>query len=238
MLASQFCRTRETARLAFGRATVHAALLNTITTEHNAAWRKQIRNVRRLFGTKPAQGRSRRSSRTAVVVSDTTGQTLEEGEALVIRPLGNSRYRIVGRVLAGEWATLRLPSSLAALRVREYPVPAGTHPHDVAPAPDGTVWYTAQHTGRLGRLDPSTGKVTEIPLGEGSAPHGVIVGPDGNAWVTDGGLNAIVRVDHRHARGEDLPAPGSRPATRTSTPRPSTGAGCSGSRGRAASTVG
>ena len=39
--------------LAFGRATVHLALLNTITAEHNAAWRKQIRDARRLLGTRP-----------------------------------------------------------------------------------------------------------------------------------------------------------------------------------------
>ena len=44
------------------------------------------------------------------------------------------------------------------LRVQEYAVPAGTHPHDVAVAADGTVWYTAQHTGKLGRLDPKTGR--------------------------------------------------------------------------------
>ena len=41
--------------------------------------------------------------------------------------------------------------------IQEYPVPPGTHPHDVAPALDGTVWYTAQHVGALGRLDPATG---------------------------------------------------------------------------------
>ena len=79
--------------------------------------------------------------------------------------------------------------------VRYYPVPKGSHPHDVAPAPDGTVWYTAQPKGELGRLDPTTGKTEHIALGMGSAPHGVIVGPDGAAWVTDGGQNAIVRVD-------------------------------------------
>ena len=79
--------------------------------------------------------------------------------------------------------------------IQEYPVPAGTHPHDVAPAPDGTVWYTAQHVGALGRLDPVTGKTHHIPLGSGSAPHGVIVGLDGAPWITDSGLNAIVRVD-------------------------------------------
>jgi virginiamycin B lyase len=79
--------------------------------------------------------------------------------------------------------------------LQEFPVPAGQAPHDVAPAADGGVWYTAQAAGLLGWLDPKTGQTRTIPLGAGSAPHGVIVGPDGAAWVTDGGLNAILRVD-------------------------------------------
>jgi virginiamycin B lyase len=76
-------------------------------------------------------------------------------------------------------------------------VPAGSHPHDVAPARDGGIWYTAQAAGALGWLDPHTGRTRQTPLGAGSAPHGVIVGPDGAPWITDGGLNAIVRVDPR-----------------------------------------
>jgi virginiamycin B lyase len=80
-------------------------------------------------------------------------------------------------------------------QVKEYSVSKGSHPHDVAPASDGTVWYTAQSVGELGRLDPSTGRIHTIKLGEGSSPHGVIIGPDGALWITDGGLNAIVRVD-------------------------------------------
>ncbi len=79
--------------------------------------------------------------------------------------------------------------------ITEFPVPPGSHPHDVAPAEDGGVWYTAQRSGELGYLDPETGETHHIPLGAGSAPHGVIVGPDGAPWITDGGLNAIVRVD-------------------------------------------
>ena len=86
-------------------------------------------------------------------------------------------------------------SGSIALALRAYDVPAGTHPHDVSPAPDGGVWYTGQRNGVLGHLDPATGDVREIPLGDGSAPHGVISGPNGAAWITDGGLNAIVRVD-------------------------------------------
>ena len=86
-------------------------------------------------------------------------------------------------------------ASTVVLSAQEFDVVAGSHPHDVAPAPDGGVWYTGQHDGTLGHLDPATGNVRTIPLGSGSAPHGVITGPDGNAWITDGGLNAIVRVD-------------------------------------------
>ena len=86
-------------------------------------------------------------------------------------------------------------NTISPAAIQEYPVPAGSHPHDVAPAPDGTVWYTSQHTGELGLLDPKTGETHHIPLGSGSSPHGVIVGPDGAPWITDSGLNAIVRVD-------------------------------------------
>jgi len=78
-----------------------------------------------------------------------------------------------------------------------FPVARGSHPHDVAATPmaGGPVYYTAQPTGKLGILDPKTGKYEEIALGAHSAPHGVIVGPDGAPWITDGGQNAIVRVD-------------------------------------------
>ncbi|HJS29574.1 MAG TPA: hypothetical protein VJ768_08125, partial [Anaerolineales bacterium] len=90
--------------------------------------------------------------------------------------------------------------------IQEYPVPPGSHPHDVAPAPDGGVWYTAQHTGELGYLDPATGETRHTPLGPGSAPHGVIAGPDRAAWITDSGQNAIVRVDGDDVAVYPLPA--------------------------------
>lgn len=95
----------------------------------------------------------------------------------------------------------------SAFQVREYSVAAGSFPHDVAPARDGGVWYTAQHAGELGWLDPKTGRVRHVALGAGSAPHGVIVGPDGAPWITDGGLNAIVRVDPRTLKVRRFPLP-------------------------------
>src|SRR5215467_6939461 len=101
--------------------------------------------------------------------------------------------------------------------LQEYPVPVGSHPHDVAPAPDGTVWYTAQFTGELGRLDPATGTTRHIKLGQGSRPHGVIVGPDGAPWITDGGLNAIVRVDPKTDNVQVFPLPKGREGANLNT---------------------
>jgi virginiamycin B lyase len=98
-------------------------------------------------------------------------------------------------------------SSTEPAQIMEYPVPPGSHPHDVAPAPDGSIWYTAQVSGALGKLDPATGYGRHIPLGSGSSPHGVIVGPDGAPWITDSGLNAIVRVDPKTEEVQKFPLP-------------------------------
>lgn len=98
-------------------------------------------------------------------------------------------------VLALAAAAMAATSPAFAQERQVYQLPEGAYPHDVAPAPDGKVWFSAQRNGALGILDPKTGAVREVPLGKGSAPHGVIQGPDGAAWLTDGGQNAIVRVD-------------------------------------------
>jgi virginiamycin B lyase len=94
----------------------------------------------------------------------------------------------------------------AKMAMQTFPVLAGAGAHDIYPAPDGAVWFTAQSAGKLGRLDPRTGKSELIALGPGAAPHGVIIGPDGAAWVTEGGQNAIARVRPRDPCGEALPA--------------------------------
>src|SRR6478609_2262853 len=80
-------------------------------------------------------------------------------------------------------------------RVKYFRLDGGVGPHDVTPAPDGTVWFTGQRNGTLGRLDPRDGSSRLVNLGKGAAPHGVIIGPDGAPWVTEGGQNAIARVD-------------------------------------------
>jgi virginiamycin B lyase len=109
------------------------------------------------------------------------------------------------------------PASAGQSVVKAYAVPAGSRPHDVAPAVDGGVWYTAQASGELGWLDPQTGEVREVALGAGSSPHGVIVGPDGAPWITDSGLNAIVRVDPATREVKKFPLPASAPNANLNT---------------------
>jgi virginiamycin B lyase len=107
--------------------------------------------------------------------------------------------------------------ALGAPKIETYPVPAGAAPHDVAPAADGGVWFTAQRAGYLGHLTPATGRVMQVPLGTGSAPHGVIVDRGGAAWVTDSGLNAIVRVDPTTFAVKKYPLPANRPSANLNT---------------------
>ena len=114
-------------------------------------------------------------------------------------------------------SSVAAPTPPGELVVDVFPVPAGSRPHDVAPAADGGVWYTAQGAAALGWLDPATGETRHIGLGAESRPHGVIVGPAGAAWVTDGGLNAIVRVDPSTDAVEVYPLPVDRPNANLNT---------------------
>lgn len=92
-------------------------------------------------------------------------------------------------------------------RTKYYPIATGIGLHDVAPAPDGTIWFTGQGSGVLGKLNPRDGSFITINLGKGAAPHGVIIGPDGAPWITEGGQNAIARVDPTDHKVTLLPLP-------------------------------
>ena len=112
-----------------------------------------------------------------------------------------TRRRFMGTLGSAAWVgTAATPTTSAAAPpaagMQSWPLgtPQRTGIHDLAPAPDGGVWFTAQRSGHLGWFDPQSGKTELIALGPGSAPHGVIQGPDHAAWVTDSGQQAIVRV--------------------------------------------
>jgi virginiamycin B lyase len=140
-------------------------------------------------------------------ISDQVADSIFRDDLLAqdLEPDANGRKQVAFNFVVPEPQAQAAPPVEPTLQ--EYPVPSGSRPHDVAPAPDGSVWYTAQRLGELGRLDPATGETRHIPLGQGSAPHGVIVGPDGAPWITDSGLNAIVRVDPATEAVEVFPLP-------------------------------
>src|SRR5262249_38813437 len=115
------------------------------------------------------------------------------GHGLVHDLMRETRMKLIASMVAA--LACAFATSAFAAQATFYQLPPGAYPPDVAPAADGTVWYSGQQRGFLGRFDPKTGKNEEIPLGPGAAPHGVIIGPDGAPWLTEGGQNAIARVD-------------------------------------------
>jgi virginiamycin B lyase len=116
-------------------------------------------------------------------------------------------------------SAVSLPAAAQSGRMQSWPLRTSKRAgiHDVAPAPDGGVWFTAQGSGHLGWFDPASGRAELIALGSGSAPHGVIPGPDKAAWITDGGQNAIVRVGWPDRKLRVFPLPRGTPNANLNT---------------------
>ena len=101
-----------------------------------------------------------------------------------------------------ELKTLPRPTG-AATRViyTEYDLPRETiSPHDVIVDGAGTVWYSSFGEQNLGKLDPSTGKVTEFPVPEHKPgfPTGFLglrSDRDGNLWLGNMYQATIARFD-------------------------------------------
>jgi streptogramin lyase len=60
-------------------------------------------------------------------------------------------------------------------------------------AADGYLWFTQNQTHEIGRLDPSTGKITEYsaPAAMTTLNSRIVLGPDGNLWFTEFGAIGI-----------------------------------------------
>jgi len=74
-------------------------------------------------------------------------------------------------------------------------------------APDGGVWYTANFTARLGRLDPATGSIKEFPLpSEARDPHTPLF-HRGKVWFTVQGSNLYGVLDPASGAAKIYPVP-------------------------------
>jgi len=80
---------------------------------------------------------------------------------------------------------------------RQYPLPAGLAgaPWGIAVGPDRKIWFTEVSTGKIGRLDPESGKVVEFDLPTpNSQPQGIVAGPEGAMWGTEVSGNRVFRI--------------------------------------------
>jgi len=71
---------------------------------------------------------------------------------------------------------------------------AGSKPNQIAPGPDGNIWFTDTGTTKaIGKITPS-GTITEYSAGlnAGSSPGSITAGPDGNLWFTDQGTTRAI----------------------------------------------
>ena len=74
----------------------------------------------------------------------------------------------------------------------------GSRPHDPLATKDGSLWYTGQMSGVMGRIDPKTGAIREYPLKTGhSGPHGLTEDKAGNVWFTGNAASYIGKLDPR-----------------------------------------
>ena len=79
-------------------------------------------------------------------------------------------FALLRRFVVAATAAVLIAAPAWAQERHVYQLPQEARPHDVAPAPDGNVWYTAQRNGALGILDPKTGEVREVADGTDSLP--------------------------------------------------------------------
>jgi phosphohistidine phosphatase SixA len=101
VLASPFCRTRETAVIAFGRVELSPALFGE-TEERLSA-------LRQLFSTVPEPGLNTVLVTHAASLAAIFGGVptdVAEGDALIILPSDNGSFELLGRLTLGDWPRL------------------------------------------------------------------------------------------------------------------------------------
>jgi phosphohistidine phosphatase SixA len=87
VLSSEYCRTRETAELAFGRVEPTRDLTSRVATMTPEEEAERIEALRRLLATPPAPGTNTVLVGHQFNLQDATGVTIAEGEAAIFAPV-------------------------------------------------------------------------------------------------------------------------------------------------------
>jgi phosphohistidine phosphatase SixA len=107
VLASPFCRTRDTARLAFGHFRSSRALLSVEFLTNADAEEGQPKGLRRLLPVRPRRGTNTMLISHGSAIFGATGVNPDEGEVVIVAPgRGERGFEIVSRVKAPEWTRL------------------------------------------------------------------------------------------------------------------------------------
>lgn len=104
VLAGPLCRTRETARLMFGRTEVSPDVRG------GGLGRPSYPGLLRLLSTPVPPGTNHVLSGHGGQFEAVAGAAfhLEQGEAAVVRGLANGRFEVVARIRSGDWGKLKL----------------------------------------------------------------------------------------------------------------------------------
>jgi phosphohistidine phosphatase SixA len=103
--SSEYCRTRETARLAFGRVRLEPDLTG-FPNEGDRGYRERIRRTRELLADEPEAGKDTVLVGHIKNIQAAAGISIEEGEVAVFEPLGGTSFRYLGRIPAAAWPQL------------------------------------------------------------------------------------------------------------------------------------
>ena len=97
--------------------------------------------------------------------------------------------------------------------ITDFPIPsANAQPSGIAPAPDGSVYFTEQETGKIGRIDPA-GHIQEFALADPrAAPASIAIVPDASTgrylvWVAERSANSLGVLDPQTGTIQEHPLP-------------------------------
>ena len=218
VLSSGYCRTRETAQLAFGRATIVSALTG-IPAEMVGTYTGRVRALRRLLGTKPPDGENTGSSGTSRTSrrrrrSRSRRATPRSSRRSATAATGSSRSfpRRHGRSWSSSDAGRRRARALlgdAKVSTSESVLDqhAGDLSYHARHAPDAVVFpESTEDVARVLAWANERG-VPVVPFGAGTSLEGHVI-------PADGGDHARPLAYEPRARGPPRRPPGARAAGR------------------------
>ena len=109
VLAGPYCRTKETASLAFGQVELSDTLVAAGYEPVPGApvpppAPQRLEALKKLLSTAPAQGTNTVLVTHSEVIRNTVSLDAAEGETLIFKPDGQGSFGLVGRVLAADWS--------------------------------------------------------------------------------------------------------------------------------------